>query len=970
VSEPWDAFDLLVSAVVDRLASWAGLEIVRQEARLLARLTPHAGVRSFFTLTPHDESVFMSLFKAEFSTLVGSADPDSEDTVRFVDEANATTIAGTWEVFANGDLGVTGQLVFTDPVEAALADQVIELWRLQIEDAVSLELPSGVEPFEDLAAPTPPPPLRLSAPYPVDLEGVVERLWWRSGHQPMERFVLDTLTDEVATLRAPALLTEPLRNAEGELRGELRRVTLALTDHPRRGAGIMVQVGLLPDLVDEAIAHRNCYLATQHARWFGAGLGGMMAWADEATTTRVYRAFLPLDSLNIVGGDAAVDLIVDTVLGAVNIAGVAEAFYDMAANVEHPELVERAIEQRRREMLRSYRVAAARAATRPLCRPDGLADTDGPVVQVGEAVLDRLAMDQLQIGTAPWTLEDDGFSWLPGPFVQTVTASRMLPSRNHEITDVAIRTDLGRVPAELFGAAREVCVGLADELTLCAPVLDDDGRLQLVASFILHEGVWWHRSELLARAAPLQLHAADKLAAQLAAHGIRTDVTSAIRTVLGEREDPASRDGIYEVIPDLVGSDLTRGFSAADLAAIASSRLLSEPYSRLFGDLNDDPDVVVAAHDVADDGGWDPLIGEVLIMFETFRHDFAGETLRVTVNPGYPPGDGDLDEAATWLTRFTQRNGRISFTPSWRPLGRTVGPTVVLPIVAVERGLDNGAEIVLQAVRSCVCALVRATAASPLVFPGFDRSQLNLARSEGNYDDWPGNSSVRVWASLVNNRALAVPVPGTATPPRWVTSHLDLEGSLALADWLTGTDNALSFAHRSSDLVAERRAQEGITLEVGAAQFHLDEQQARALAWQLAHPEAHAAAAVPGPFTIYGLGTVRDDDGSTTVILPPAGGLLAALDAPDVRIEGLSALTEDTVWLRVASEAGSFDLDTPETVLRWILDAEDDSEHLHFHLAFPQVDPRVTALPPPPLAVSVSRAEIAAALRHFEAGQS
>jgi len=65
VSGPWTAFDALVSAVVDRLGSWAGAEIVRQEAGLWVRLTPHPGVRSFLTLSPHDESVFMSLFKIE-----------------------------------------------------------------------------------------------------------------------------------------------------------------------------------------------------------------------------------------------------------------------------------------------------------------------------------------------------------------------------------------------------------------------------------------------------------------------------------------------------------------------------------------------------------------------------------------------------------------------------------------------------------------------------------------------------------------------------------------------------------------------------------------------------------------------------------------------------------------------------------------------------------------------------------------
>jgi hypothetical protein len=72
----------------------------------------------------------------------------------------------------------------------------------------------------------------------------------------------------------------------------------------------------------------------------------------------------------------------------------------------------------------------------------------------------------------------------------------------------------------------------------------------------------------------------------------------------------------------------------------------------------------------------------------------------------------------------------------------------------------------------------------------------------------------------------------------------------------------------------------------------------------------------------------------------------------------------------VTSEAGSFDLDMPDTVLRWMLDVENGGEYLRFDLAFPQVDPRVTASPPLALAVSISRAEIDGALRHLGTGWS
>ncbi|MDA8287205.1 MAG: hypothetical protein M0014_01930 [Actinomycetota bacterium] len=303
---------------------------------------------------------------------------------------------------------------------------------------------------------------------------------------------------------------------------------------------------------------------------------------------------------------------------------------------------------------------------------------EGPVVQVGQAVLDRLAVDQLQVGTAPWLFGDDGFSWLPGPFVQTVAALPMRPSRQHEITDVAVRTELGRVPADQRARARQILAELSDELPVCAPMLAEDGELQLVSSFTIHEGVWWHRCELLAIAAPLQLHAADTVMAALTGEGIGTDLASPTRTLLGEREDSDERDGIYEVIPDLLLLNYGREVSAADVAAAASTRLLQEPYSRLFGDLGSDPDVVVLARDLDDDGGWDPPIGEVMVMFTVIDQDLAGESLRITVHPGFPPGGDDLIEAASWLTRFTHSQAGFPLAPSWRLLNATVGPTVVL----------------------------------------------------------------------------------------------------------------------------------------------------------------------------------------------------------------------------------------------------------------------------------------------------
>jgi hypothetical protein len=158
-------------------------------------------------------------------------------------------------------------------------------------------------------------------------------------------------------------------------------------------------------------------------------------------------------------------------------------------------------------MRRQHRASAVRAATHVRRRDDDLANPDCPLVDVGRAVLDRLAVDQLQIETAPHLLSDDGIAWLSGPYVQRVEATPTRPSRGIEVAEVSVTTELGLVPAADQTRLGRLCVELMSQLPLCSLILSEDGEVQLTSRVMVHEGVWWHRAELVAIVAVLQRRA-------------------------------------------------------------------------------------------------------------------------------------------------------------------------------------------------------------------------------------------------------------------------------------------------------------------------------------------------------------------------------------------------------------------------------------------------------------------------------
>ena len=347
----------LIGGIIALAARWGDVEVADGEDGLRLRLTPAPGLRTFLTVERQPAALFAGLCKVECSTLVGAVTADDYQLADFLDTANATTFGGAWEEFSNGDVGVTGQLLLADLAAPRLAELVGQLLALQVDDAIAVGRPPSVAGYEDLHPPTQ-PPVHLVFHRAPDLARVTAALRWRSAHHESQRWIVERVQDDEATLLAPILLTDPVYSNDGEPLPDLRRVTIAHTTHPRRGPGVLLQVTLSADVQEDAIAYRNWGIATQSARWYGTGLGGLMLWSDDGATELVYRAFLPLDLLGVLDDDDAVDLVVDAALGAVNITGAAEAIIDAVANTDGVEEIPQAVRERQGELPRRYRVAA------------------------------------------------------------------------------------------------------------------------------------------------------------------------------------------------------------------------------------------------------------------------------------------------------------------------------------------------------------------------------------------------------------------------------------------------------------------------------------------------------------------------------------------------------------------------------------------------------------------------------------
>ena len=532
--------ETLRNAVIALAERWNAGDIRDEGGSLTIRFTPAHGFRTFVTVQSQPDALFAPLYKIEVSTLVGNAD-FTEELIEFLDASNSEAVCGAWECFEGGDIGVTGQLVVSDPEQPGLLRLIHQLILLQVEDALATGRPRNAIPFEDLEVPRA-LPFQLVAHGELSLDDIADALHWRSGHVDAWRWILDDLQTDQYSFLAPSFVADAVRLESGEPRDELRRVTIARTSHPRRGAGVLIQVALPAQLREDALRYRRLGILTQAGRWFGTGLGGLMIWGEGDSVELVYRAFLPLDLLAVLDGDAGVDLIVDAALGAVNIAGIAEAIIEECAAIgpEDGDRLNLAIDQALDALRPLHRLAALRASTHVRERADGLADVDGPLVDAGGAVLDRLAIDLLQIHTSPYVIFDRSFAWLPGPHVQRVAATPMRPSRLVEVTEVSVVTELGVVAHRDLDRARKVCADMTSSMPLCSLLISAAGKVVVDSKMMVHEGVWWHRTALVSVVAALQLNCASEMQAVFELSDISLNPESELRSLL-EGENPAQR---------------------------------------------------------------------------------------------------------------------------------------------------------------------------------------------------------------------------------------------------------------------------------------------------------------------------------------------------------------------------------------------------------------------------------------------
>jgi len=102
----------LLETIEGLLGEAIGSDVVRTpEGELRVRLTPWPGLRSFVTLETHPEAYFAPLWKIECSTLVGRLPDLDADISAFLDAANFTAVGGSWQVYLDGNVGITGQVL-------------------------------------------------------------------------------------------------------------------------------------------------------------------------------------------------------------------------------------------------------------------------------------------------------------------------------------------------------------------------------------------------------------------------------------------------------------------------------------------------------------------------------------------------------------------------------------------------------------------------------------------------------------------------------------------------------------------------------------------------------------------------------------------------------------------------------------------------------------------------------------------
>lgn len=949
MQEIWDRLGWLLDALPGAAAKEDGGDVT-------LRIPTGPGVVSFVAFEADPYNVFNPVRRLAVETLVATETPPSDATADFLTESNAAAFGGSWQRFSNGDVGVVGSVLVHEASAASLATLLPQLLALQVRDALEVGRPAGGRPIPD-ADGDPPPALEVwEREVPVDQ--LVDLLTWRSAHHPSHRFAVVGLDDGVAELLVPSFVGDPLRTAAGDVVGTALRLTIARTDHPRRGQGTLLQVPLASSVQADAADHLVAPWAHEPGRWHGTSLGSLLRWSGgDAALQVVYRTFVPDALLSVLPPSAALDRLVDVALGVVNRAGAASAAIASLAAGEQPQDLEP-------RLRRDKRVAQLRACVPITSHHDGLVDVDGPVVEVGRALLDRLAVDQLQVHTAAHAVDPDGFVWLPIPFTQSCWATRVQASRFLEVSFVRLVTRLGACEPAAAEVVSRRCVELASESPMAALLVDDDGTVDLVSTFMMHEGVWHHRSSLVAITAAMHTNLAGPLAASLHATGVRPS-----RHAGFEDLDVDTPDTIVDVVPDLLGSERDRLLEPRDAIAHATTTLRTRPGARQL-EGGSGPDVILPLRVLSDAGGVDPVLGEVAVFLDPVDHPQAGPCVRITVHPGYPTplDETDLPIFAAQLTREAHAHPAGAFVPAWEVDRQVMVATMTVPCLALAQLTAPGATfadataLLVQTIDATVAAVAAAVERHPTHFPGFDRSQLNLRDGHGTplIDHLDGYA---LWAPQATWRRLAVRLDDTL-PQRWSAVSLPRNGVDALASWIERGPHD-RFAMDGVQLVAEHRGEQGVHLWLPHGierQVALDD--LPTLAAMLRHAEAPAIGMSDGPVVLTPLDIWGDDD-TVYLLLPPAPTVTAVL-ARDTSCDGITAITHDAVWVGLRSPAGTVHVELLRGLVDSILQAAGGARSIPVEATVPAVDPRVAATtPPPPTRFELSTSRLRDALDHI-----
>ncbi len=941
-----------LSSMVD---STSGAEVKEARGDVTVRLPSGPGLYSFVALEREPGSIFNAMWRLSVETLVAAETPSTDESAEFLQRANASAFGGSWQRFSNGDVGVVGSFLVHESSAPSLAELLPQFLALQVQDALAVGRPPTGRPFSD--AHGEPSVAQQVWEREVPLEQLVDLLSWRSSHHRAQRFPVCALYEDGAQLLVPPFVGDAVRGSSGDLLESLLQLTIARTTHPRRGMGTLIQVPLAASVQDDAGVHTVSPWAHNLGRWHGTALGSLLEWPSEDGETQVvYRAFAPDALVSVLAPKTALDRLVDIALGVVNCAGAAGiAIASMEAG-KGPEEVEPPFR-------RDQRVAQLRASVPVRPRPDGLVDLDGAVVESGYALLDRLASDQLQIDTAAHAITREGFTWLPTPFTQRVTATPVQASRGHEVSVVRLATRLGETEhtATDTDAVARRCVELASDAAMASLVLNDDGTVDLTSTIVLHEGVWWHRSSMIAVIAATHTNLAGPLSEALAATGLRSSRHEGF-----EELEITADDAIVDVVPELLEAQRGRIPEPDMLVHEAIQAMLTREGARqLEGESA--PDAVLPLRVLSPAGGFDPVLGEVAVFFGAIDHPQAGPSIRVMVHPGFPvPLDEDqLPALAARLTTEAHAHPVGAFTPAWESSGRTLVATMTVPCLTLAQ-LSQGnvtalqqADLLLHTVDASVAAVADAVERHPTVFPNFDRSQLHLRDGQGtpHVDHLDGFA---LWSLGTNVRCLAVRLEASV-PERWLTTPLPLAGTDALAVWLT-TGPHDRFDMEGTQLVAEALSDHGVNLRLphGVERF-IPPDDLPTFASMLRYAEAPAVGTSEGPIILTPLDLWGDDD-AINLLLPPTPPV-AAVFSRDLSYEGVAATTQDALWLRFRSSAGTVHVELMTSLITSMLQMVEGADSVPVEIGFPAVDPRVVSTPTPaPSRIELSTSRLQEAL--------